>query len=158
MVNYIRTLDEADRAILQVLQQEGRLSNVELAKRVHLSPPATLTRMKRLEQQGFIDRYVAILNRQQSEHDTLCFVQLTLSLHQHEQMTSILDTIVAMPEVLECHNVTGEYDYLLKIALKNTYALEEFISKKLIPIDGIARIHTSLVLKEYKSTTELDLN
>ncbi|WP_144391479.1 Lrp/AsnC family transcriptional regulator [Pleionea sediminis] len=151
-------LDAADIAILRVLQTEGRISNVDLAKRVNLSPPATLARQKRLEKQGLIDRFVAVLNRYKTGHDTLSFIQLTLSLHQHQQIHDILDRIVAMPEVLECHNVTGEYDYLLKVILKNTQALEAFISQKLIPMPGIARLHTSLVLKEYKSSMVLDLD
>ncbi|PWK47811.1 Lrp/AsnC family transcriptional regulator [Pleionea mediterranea] len=158
MINSKIDLDASDIAILKVLQQQGRISNVELAERVHLSPPATLTRLKRLEKQGLIDRFVAVLNRHKTGHDTLGFIQLTLSLHQHQQIVSILDTIVAMPEVLECHNVTGEYDYLLKVVLENTQGLEAFISKKLIPMQGLARVHTSLVLKEYKSTTELNLD
>lgn len=152
------SLDQADIAILKVLQDEGRISNVELAKRVNLSPPATLARQKRLEKQGLIERFVAILDRHKTGHDTLSFIQLTLSLHQHQQINDILDQIVAMPEVLECHNVTGEYDYLLKVVLRNTQALEAFISKKLIPMPGIARLHTSLVLKEYKSSRVLNLD
>ncbi len=157
MVQSSIELDAADIAILRELQRHGRISNVELAQRVHLSPPATLTRMKRLEKQGVIDRFVAVLDRHKTGHDTLSFIQLTLALHQHQQIQDILERIVAMPEVLECHNVTGEYDYLLKVVLKNTQALEVFISKKLIPMPGIEKIHTSLVLKEYKATTELDI-
>ncbi|WMS87103.1 Lrp/AsnC family transcriptional regulator [Pleionea litopenaei] len=158
MVKWNDELDAADTAILTVLQQEGRISNVALAERVKLSPPATLTRLKRLERDGYIDRFVAVLDRHKTGHDTLSFIQLTLSLHQHQQIHDILERIVAMPEVLECHNVTGEYDYLLKVALRNTQALELFISKKLIPMPGIARLHTSLVLKEYKASMALDLN
>ncbi|NVJ49116.1 MAG: Lrp/AsnC family transcriptional regulator [Gammaproteobacteria bacterium] len=157
MLKWQTQLDAADIAILRVLQADGRISNVELAKRVKLSPPATLTRLKRLEKDGFIDRFVAVLDRHKTGHDTLSFIQLTLSLHQHQQIHDILERIVAMPEVLECHNVTGEYDYLLKVALRNTQALELFISQKLIPIPGIARLHTSLVLKEYKASMALDL-
>ncbi len=157
MVNLVNELDVADIAILRALQRNGRLSNVELAQHVHLSPPATLVRMRKLEKKGLINRYVAVLDRHQVGLDTLCFIQLSLSLHQHQQIKSILDHIVGMPEVLECHNVTGEYDYLLKVVLKNTQALEAFISTKLIPISGIEKIHTSIGLREYKSTTELNL-
>lgn len=157
MVNLTYELDAADIAILKVLQTEGRISNVELAQRVNLSPPATLARLKRLEKDGVIERFVAVLDRHRTGHDTLSFIQLTLSLHQHQQINHILEQIVAMPEVLECHNVTGEYDYLLKVVLRNTQALEAFISQKLIPMPGIARLHTSLVLKEYKASMALDL-
>lgn len=157
MINYSQSLNKVDLQILKILQQQGRMSNADLAAKINLSPPATLARFKRLEQEGFIDRFVAVLDREKTGHDTLCFVQLSLTLHQPQKIENILKQIVAMPEVLECHNVTGDYDYFLKVALKNTSALEAFISKKLLPVSGIARVHTSLVLKEFKSSTELEL-
>lgn len=148
--------DAVDRQILMLLQCDGRISNAELAKKVHLSPPATHARVKRLEQQGLIKGYVALLDRHRIGYDNLCFVGMTLELHQHEKIQSILETIVSWPEVLECHNVTGEYDYLLKVVVENTPALEHFISKKMIPLEGVAKIHTSLVLKEVKATTAIN--
>ena len=148
-------LDQLDRKILDILQQDGRISNADLAKRIHLSPPATHGRVKRLEQEGFIRGYVALLDRHKMNYDNLCFIEMSLGLHQHERIQSILQTITSWPEVLECHNVTGEYDYLLKVAVKNTQALEHFISKKMIPLEGVAKIHTSLVLKEVKATTAI---
>ncbi|WP_251359793.1 Lrp/AsnC family transcriptional regulator [Kangiella sp. TOML190] len=151
-------LDAMDRKILYILQQEGRISNADLAKKIHLSAPATHGRVKRLEQEGFIKGYVALLDRHQVGYDNLCFIELSLQLHRHHQIQSILETIMSWPEVLECHNVTGEYDYLLKVAVKNTRALEQFNSKKLIPLEGVAKIHTSLVLKEVKATTAIDVN
>lgn len=150
-------LDKTDRQILDILQEEGRISNAELASRIHLSPPATHGRVRRLESAGYIKGYVALLDRQITGHDNLCFVEMSLAVHERDRIRTILDRIVAMPEVLECHNVTGEYDYLLKVVVRSTQALEAFISGKLIPIEGIARIHTSLVLKEVKSTTRLAL-
>ncbi len=158
MVSSPQDLDRADIAILKILQNQGRISNVDLAEKLHLSPPATLARLKRLEKQGYIDRFVAVLDRHKTGHDTLSYIQLTLALHQHQQIRQVLESIIKMPEVQECHHVTGDYDYLLKVVVNNTQALEQFISKKLTPIPGIEKIHTSLVLKEYKSTTVLELN
>ncbi|GAA4354402.1 Lrp/AsnC family transcriptional regulator [Kangiella marina] len=150
-------LDVLDRKILNVLQTEGRLSNAELAKRLNLSPPATHARVKRLEHEGIIHQYAALVDRHRLGIDTLCFVEFSLQLHSIEQIQSILATVNSWPEVLECHNVTGEYDYLLKVAVRNTQALESFISQRMIPLDGVARIHTSMVLKEVKSTTAIIL-
>lgn len=150
-------LDALDKKILNVLQTEGRLSNAELAKRVNLSPPATHARVKRLEHEGIIRQYAALVDRHRLGFDNLCFVEFNLQLHSVEQIQSILATVNSWPEVLECHNVTGEYDYLLKVAVRNTQALESFISQKMIPLDGIARIHTSLVVKEVKTTTAIKL-
>ena len=75
-------LDSTDKAILNLLQNDGRITNNELAKKVHLSPPATLARVKRLEQDGYINRYVSILNREKTGHDTICFISVSLELHQ----------------------------------------------------------------------------
>ncbi|NVK21632.1 MAG: Lrp/AsnC family transcriptional regulator [Kangiellaceae bacterium] len=148
-------LDAVDKQILEILQSEGRLANSELAKRVHLSPPATHGRVKRLEQEGYIRQYVALLDRHRVGYDNLCFVEFSLQLHHHDKIQTILNTVTSWPEVLECHNVTGEYDYLLKIVVKNTQALEQFISQRMIPLEGVAKIHTSLVLKEVKATTAI---
>lgn len=150
-------LDRTDRHILELLQGQGRLSNRELASLVHLSPPACLARVRRLEEAGYIEGYHALLRREALGLDQLCFIELTLELHQHEQIALILERIVAMPEVLECYHLTGEYDYLLKVAVANTQQLHAFITDRLIPTPGIARIHTSVVLKEIKRSTRLPL-
>lgn len=150
-------LDELDRAILSILQSNGRISNVELAQRISLSPPATLTRVRRLENLGFIDAYVALVNREKIGYDMICFVSVILSIHQVEQVENFRKAVQTMPQVLECHHVTGEYDYLLKIVVKNRHDLEQFVMAELTPIQGVARIHTSLVLTEIKQTTVMPI-
>ena len=150
-------LDRIDLAILAALQSDGRLSNVDLADQVHLSPPATLARVRRLEQEGFIEGYTALLSRQKLGHDNLALIEIALELHQHKRIAEILSQLTAMPEVMELYHVTGEYDYMLKVSVANTRALDRFISEQLIPLPGIARIHTSIVLKELKATTQLKL-
>ena len=150
-------LDELDNAILKELQKDARVSNAELARRVNLSPPATLTRVRRLEEDGFIQNYAAIINRQKAGYDLLCFIGISLQLHKVEQVNGFHEIIEKMPEVLECHHVTGEYDYLLKVVARNTEDLEDFLMNKITPIPGVARIHTSLVLRENKTSTEIPL-
>ena len=157
MINSVSQLDRTDIAILRVLQSEGRISNVELSDRVHLSPPATLARVRRLEQEGYISGYAALLDREKLGHDNLALIEIALELHQHERIAEVLGRLVAMPEVLECYHVTGEYDYMLKVSTVNNRALDSFIATRLIPLPGIARIHTSIVLKALKQTTQLDL-
>lgn len=151
-------LDEVDRAILEALQDDGRLSNVELARRVHLSPPATHARLRRLEKNGYIRQYAAIVDRERAGFDLLCFIQVSIQLHQPDQVEQFRVAVRAMPEVLECHHITGEYDYLLKAALRNRKDLERFVVDRLTPMPGVARIHTSLVLTEVKATTALPLS
>ena len=150
-------LDELDKAILEELQTDGRVSNAELARRINLSPPATHTRLRQLEQRGYICKYAALLDRERAGYDMLCFVHMSLQLHQQEQIDEIRTTIQQMPEVLEYYRLTGEFDYLLKVVIRNRKGLERFIIDRLTPIPGVARIQTSLVLTEVKSTTALPL-
>ncbi len=150
-------LDELDQRILDELQRDARVANAELARRLNLSPPAVHARVKRLEERGILRGYVALLDREQLGFDMLCFIQISLQLHQVEQVSHFRATIQQIPEVLECHHVTGEYDYLLKIVVRNRQELERLIMKKLTPIPGVARIHTSLVFSEIKASTELPL-
>ncbi len=159
MIKYSQnnTLDDLDKAILQVLQTEGRISNVDLASRVNLSPPAVHGRIKRLEQRGYIRQYVALLNGEALGYDIVCFINVSLQLHQFEHMENFREMIQKMPEVLECHYLTGEYDYLLKVVVRNRKELERFVVTQLTPIPGVARIYTSLVFDEIKSTTALPL-
>lgn len=150
-------LDALDRAILGELQKNGRMSHVDLSRLVNLSPPAIHTRIKRLEQQGYIDRYAALLNRASVGYDMLCFISVSLQVHQPDHVENFRQCVAAMSEVLECYHLTGEYDYLLKVVVQNQKNLQQFLMDKLTPIPGIARIHTSLVLTEVKSTTVLSL-
>jgi DNA-binding Lrp family transcriptional regulator len=150
-------MDDLDRQILLILQTNGRLPNAELARKLNLSPPATHARLRRLETEGLIDHYAAILDREQAGFDMLCFIQIGLQLHQPEQVEAVRTAIRKMPEVLECHHITGEYDYLLKVVIRNRKDLERFVIERLTPVPGVARIQTSLVLTEVKSTTALPL-
>ncbi len=148
-------LSEMDRNILEILQAEGRVSNAELARRINLSPPATLARVRRLEEDGIIRRYAALLEPETVGYDMTCFISVSLQMHTEEQVGRFRDSIQEMAEVLECHFVTGEFDYLLKVVVRNRAALEQFVVNRLTPIPGVARIYTSLVLTEVKSNTAL---
>jgi Lrp/AsnC family transcriptional regulator, leucine-responsive regulatory protein len=150
-----RDVDDLDRAILQELQVDSAISNVELARRISLSPPAVHARIKRLEELGYIRQYVALLDREKLGYDLLCIISVTLQVHQMGTIDTFRDAVQKMPEVLECHFVTGEYDYLLKVAVRSRKELERFLMDKLTPIPGIARISTSIVLTEVKNTTTL---
>lgn len=150
-------LSDLDRAILRELQADGHLSNADLARRINLSPPATHTRVKRLEQLGYIRQYTALVDREKLGYDLLCFVQVTIQLHQPEQVRSFPKHIRQLPEVLECHHVTGDYDYLLKVIARNRKELEHFLMERLTPIPGVARIQTSVVLDEIKFITQMSV-
>ncbi len=150
-------LDKLDRAILNILQTSGRISNADLARRINLSPPATYTRLKRLEQDGYIDEYVARLNRPKLGYGMLCYIHIGLQGHHSEELESVRRRLRDMPEVQECSFITGEFDYILKVVLRDQADLERFILRELSPLPGIARISTSLVVSEIKSSTSLPI-
>jgi len=148
-------LDASDKAILNVLQLSGRISNVDLAEQVHLSPPATHARVKRMEADGVIAGYKAKINREKTGHDCMCFISVSLELHQTEKQQLFFKKVKALPQVLECHHLTGESDYLLKVLIRNNREMEDFITHTLLPIPGLQRVRTSVVLREIKSDAAL---
>ena len=151
-----KMLDDLDIQILDILQNEAQVSNSEIAKRVNMSPPATHTRIRRLEKEGYINRHVAILNQEKLGFDLLTFIFMSTNIHQDEKLEVLEKALNSMPEVLECHCITGEYDYLLKVTNKDRRELEGFI-RKLNKL-GITRIQTSLALREIKYSTVLPIS
>lgn len=152
-----RPLDGVDRQVLRLLQKDGRQSSVDLARSVRLSPPGLMKRLRRLEGDGVIRGYAALLRREAVGLDLLCFVQVTLAHHQPKMVGGFSQAIRAMPEVLECHHMTGDYDYLMKVVVRNHRDLERFLVDSLTKVPGVDRIRTSIVLKEVKSETALPL-
>lgn len=150
-------MDEKDRQLLKHLQGDARLTNTELAKRVDLSPPGLQRRLRKLEDAGIIEQYVTLLDREAVGFDMLCFVQVTLLRHEPESIRRFKEIVQDMPEALECHHITGEFDYLLKVIVRNREHLEKFLVEKLTPVPGMDKIRTSLVLREIKSTTCLPI-
>ena len=150
-------IDEIDRSLLRLLQADGRVSNAEMARQVGLSAPATHARVKRLEQAGVIRQYATLLDRETIGFDMVCFINVSLQLHQFDAIERFKELVQDMPEVLECHHITGEFDYLLKAVFRNRDELQEFVVNKLTPIPGMARINTSLALIEIKATQQLPI-
>jgi DNA-binding Lrp family transcriptional regulator len=148
-------MDDLDRTILQLLQADGRISNADLARQVNLSPPAVHARVRRLEEAGLIRGYVALLGWEALGYDMLCFIHISLKQHTPQTVADFRAAMQDLPEVLECHHVTGESDYLLKVVIRNRQDLERFVVDRLTPVPGIGRIHTSLALAEVKNTTAL---
>lgn len=153
-----RPLDDLDRRILRLLQEDASVSSAELARRVDLSAAGLQKRVKRLQEAGVITRQVALLNREAIDLDLLCFVQVTLAHHQPDAVRGFREAIRGMPEVLECHHLTGEFDYLLKVVVANHRELEHFLVDELTPAPGVDRIRTSIVLNEIKASTALPLS
>lgn len=150
-----KVIDDVDIQILDILQKGAEISNAEIAKRINLSPPATHARIKRLESEGYINQQVAILNQEKLGFDLLTFIFISTNIHQTDKLEFLEDALQSMKEVLECHCITGEYDYLLKVANKDRKELEGFIRKLNRP--GITRIQTSLALRQIKCSSVLPI-
>lgn len=149
-------LDEIDKGLLDLLQDNAHLGYAELGKHVGLSVSAINERIKKLEANGFIQLYAAHLNPKQVGFDICAFIQVLLSTPEYED--GFLEKIMQLPEVQECHHITGDFSYMLKIRVRTTQSLEIFLKRGLKTIPGIARTSTSIVLSSPKETTKISLN
>jgi Lrp/AsnC family leucine-responsive transcriptional regulator len=148
-------LDSIDRAILHQLQREGRLSNLELAQRVHLSPSACLRRVKALEESGVIAQYVALLNPRLVGKHGISFTILNLESMSTTQLEAFEEAVRGEPEVLDCYYVAGSNDYLIRFAYSDAEDLERFHSQVLMRLPGVSRSNSLMVLRTVKRTTAL---
>jgi Lrp/AsnC family transcriptional regulator, leucine-responsive regulatory protein len=151
------TLDRFDRAILQVLQTEGRISNTELAQRVNLSESACLRRVRALEQTGLIERYAAILNQHKAGLPVNVFVNITLDRQDEPDLRKFEESVRKIPEVMECYLMTGDYDYTLRVVVADTADFERVHSKHLTRLPGVARVHSSFALRTVQKARELPM-
>ena len=148
-------LDYKDKHLLEELQMNSRITNAELAKRIGLSPSSTLERVKKLEISGFIDKYIAILNPRKAGYSCFTFVEVKLARHGETPVEDFISSIAHIPEVLECHHITGEADFLLKVATKDIPAYEELILHQLSALANVQSMKTSVVLSTFKNETKL---
>ena len=150
-------LDDTDLRILAELQRDGSLSNVELARRVHLSPSPCLARVKALDASGVIDRYVALVSAKRIGLELNVFISISLKTQSKEALAEFERRIAEHEEVMECYLMTGDSDYLIRVALPGIAALERFILEQLTPIPGIEKIRSSFALKQVRYKTALPL-
>jgi len=151
------TLDLTDVKILRELQNEAKLSNVELAGRVHLSPSPCLARVRRLEQVGIISRYVTLLEPHALGLGVSVFIQIRLERQIETALETFEQAMLRHAEVMECYLMTGEADYLIRVVVPDVPALERFILDVLSQIPGVANIRSSFALKQVKYKTALPL-
>lgn len=150
-------LDSTDLRILMELQQDSSLTNIELARRVHLSPSPCLTRVKALEASGVIGRYVALVNPKQLGLNLSVFISISLKEQSKTALAEFEARIAEHDEVMECYLMTGDSDYLIRVAVADITALEKFILEQLTPIPGIEKIRSSFALKQVRYKTALPL-
>jgi len=149
--------DEIDIQLLAILQADGRITNADLAKRVNLSPPSVLQRVRALEKAGLIRNYVALLDQDRLGLKITAWVQISLALHQEQPIERFRKSIQEIPEILECYHVSGDFDFLLKVVVRDMKAYEAFVREKLSKIKGIGQIRTGFVFGTNKYTTQVPL-
>lgn len=143
-------LDSIDKKILEIVQNDGSITNSQLAKDIGLSPAPTLERVKKLEQSGIIKSYHAKLDTKQLGLGVTIFITITLSSHKVGQISSFVEKITSLPEVLGCYNVTGNGDFLIKILTEDIASYHKLILEKLSQIEEIGNMSSMIVLADYK--------
>ena len=150
-------LDSTDLAILRELQDDGRISNVQLADRIHLSESACLRRVRLLEAAGVIERYTMIVNPEAAGVPGNVFAEITLVSQQQADLDRFESAVRAVPEVMEAYLVTGEYDYLLRVVARDTVDYERIHHEYLTKLPGVARVKSSFTLRAVAKKTALPL-
>ncbi len=150
-------LDDVDRSILRHLQEDGRLSNARLAEKLSLSETPCWRRLKRLEAEGYIEGYQANLNRRKLGYGVLAFVQLSVSIHTDEATARFENVVRSCPEVIACHNITGQADFLLQVVAPDLDSYGAFIDRVFRKLPEIRAIHSSVSLREIKASNRLPL-
>ncbi len=151
------TLDSTDLRILSALQDNSRLTVKELASAIHLSPTPTFERVKRLERDGYITKYMAVLNAEKLECGFIAFCYLKMKQHTRENAMRIMEAVQNIPEIAECYNISGDYDFLLKIYTRDMKSYQKFLLRILGDLDCIGSLNSSFVLGEVKKTHLLPL-
>jgi Lrp/AsnC family leucine-responsive transcriptional regulator len=150
-------LDAIDSRIIAALQSDGRLSNTQLAEKVGLSPSPCLRRVKRLEQEGYIEAYRAVLQRDRIGLGFTAFVQLKIAEHADPRADALQDAIVAMPEVVACHMVSGDSDYLLEVVVPDRESYQAFLVGKLLDLPIIKEVRSNVAIQPLKMSAPLPL-
>lgn len=148
-------IDQIDKKILDILQEDARITNIELSTRIGISAPATLERVKRLEKNGVIKKYVALVDPAKVSRGTFALVSVALLIHQIPSIDSFTKQINKLEEVLECYHITGSDDFMLKIAVENIEKYEQFILQKLTKIKGVSKVTSNIVLSTVKFNTKI---
>ena len=153
----LERLDCVDLAILRALQEDGRLTTRQLALRVHRSPTPVFERVKRLESEGYIRRYVAVLDADKLGQGCVVYCQVKLRYMNKDIAADFVRRIESIPEVTECYNVSGAYDYLLKVHASSMETYRSFLMNQLGTIDSLGSVESSFVMSEVKHEYSIPL-
>lgn len=145
-------LDDIDKKILRILQRDSHLTVKELAARVHLSPSPVFERQKRLEREGYIERYMAVVNSHRVRNGIMVLCNIRLKQHTQELIQEFMDVVQSIDEITECYNTSGDYDFLIKVYARDMKCYQQFMLNTLGTIDCIGSLHSIFVIDETKNT------
>jgi Lrp/AsnC family leucine-responsive transcriptional regulator len=148
--------DATDKKLLEYLQTDSKQTNKALANKLNLSVTAVYERIKKLEKSGFISGYIALVNKSKIERDFVVFCHVKLVQHSQDYVVKFEKEVAKLHEVLECYHLSGEYDYLLKVIVKDMVAFRAFMVEKLTSINHIGSTHSMFVINEVKYTTTIN--
>ena len=151
-MNNNETLDETDRKILRILQRNSDLTVKELAAKLHLSTSPTFERQKRLERDGYIERYMAVVNPHKVGNGIMVLCNIRLKQHSQELIQEFMDVVQNLEEITECYNTSGDYDFLIKVYAHDMKSYQQFMLNTLGTIDCIGSLHSIFVIDETKNT------
>ena len=151
-------MDNFDKKLLSILQTNGRISNVELSEAVNLSESACLRRVKSLEDSGFIDKYVALLDQKRVGLTDTVFVHIVLKREEKSELLAFEEAVKEIPEILECYLMTGEFDYLLHLVVANMADFERLHNESLTQLPGVSRVNSSFAIRTVQKTTALPID
>ena len=144
--------DETDIRILRELQKNAQLTVKELAARIHLSPSPTFERQKRLEREGFITRYMAVVDAQKAGNGIMVMCNIRLKQHSEEMIQQFIDAVQDIDEITECYNTSGDYDFMIKVYARDMHAYQQFMQHRLGAISYLGSLHSVFVMSETKNT------
>ncbi|MEX0723185.1 MAG: Lrp/AsnC family transcriptional regulator [Gracilimonas sp.] len=148
-------LDSVDKNIIEILQQEGRIANKELADRIGLTTTPTLERVRRLQRDGVIEGYSAKVNKESVGRGFTAFVKVTLKVHQLNLLEEFTSAVQEIPEILACYHTTGDGDFLLQVVARDTKDYEQLMRNKLTTLPDVERLYTSIVLNTIKDQSPI---
>ncbi len=151
------TFDAIDKKLLEQLQIDNKQTNKELSCKLNLYITAVYERIKKLENNGVIDKYVALINKEKIDKAFVAFCHVKLMQHSHEFVTRFEKEVIKIDEVVECYHVSGDYDYLIKVHVKDMEAFRDFMVNKLTTISHIGSTHSMFVINEVKHTTAISI-
>ncbi len=149
--------DIIDRKLLSLLQKDSKVTTKKLSLQLDLSVTAVYERIKKLERTGVIEKYVAVINKEKIDKSFVVLCDIKLVQHSNEYITKFESEVIQLDEVLECFNVSGDYDYILKVVVKNMKAYREFINTKLTKLQHIGSTHSTFIISELKHSTEVQV-